>query len=85
MNSATATAPINLEARKIHLIMKIAQTKDEQFVSYLEDLILEEDTSVPALTAEEWTLVEERLASFQQHPDLFITVEQLEEKLKKMK
>ena len=85
MNSTTATVPTNLEARKIQLIMKIAQLEDEQLVSYLEDLIFDEDASIPALSPEEWSLVEERLASFRLHPDVFVTLEQLAGKLNQLK
>jgi hypothetical protein len=70
------------EGRKLKLISKIADLKDEETLDLIEAIVSE--GGEPVLTDEEIAMVEGRHVDFQNKPNDFITMAALKEKLKSL-
>jgi hypothetical protein len=74
---AMPKASPNLEARKLNLIEVIARISDPDIITRLEDF-LQDDA---ALSSEEVTLLEKRLARYRANPRQTISIESTLQKL----
>jgi hypothetical protein len=87
MESAAASIPQpkSLEARKLQLLIRIAQTEDEQLIALWEDIIFDIPEAGDEVTDEEIALVEARIAEFRANPDDFVTLDDFAKQLKQGK
>jgi len=84
-SAALSPKPKSLEARKLHLLMRIAQTEDEALIGFWEAVIFSETEAGDEATDEEIALVEARIAEFRANPGDFVSLEEFAKQAKKGK